>query len=103
METQPVPVDGVSVVLPAPGWKKRFISSIRSAAGAEETEEGGSNSGSGEREPTIWDQINTENRLRVRQMLNPSCHRRLDLKFKSHSTNRDLRDLRLLGDSPPSL
>jgi hypothetical protein len=154
-ETQPVPVDGVSVVLPAPGWKKRFISSRRLAAGAEETltreqtrkwlvmqplpeegflkgtsrdtsvalftsilspqpeeaelrwtvatEEGGSNSFSGEREPTIWAQINAENRLRVRQVLNPSCRRRLDLKFESHSTSRDLRDLRLLGDSPPSL
>jgi hypothetical protein len=142
-------------VLPAPGWKKRFISSRRLAVGAEETltreqtrkwlvmqplpeegflkgtsrdtsvalfisilspqseeaelrwtvttEEGGSNSFSGEREPTIWAQINAENRLRVRQVLNPSCRRHLDLKFESHSTSRDLRDLRLLGDSPPSL
>ena len=37
METQPVPIDGVSVVLPAPGWKKRFISSRRLATSAEET------------------------------------------------------------------
>jgi hypothetical protein len=36
-ETQPVPVDGFSVVLPTPGWKKRFISSRRLAVGAEET------------------------------------------------------------------
>jgi hypothetical protein len=67
------------------------------------TEEGGSNSFSGKREPVIWAQINAENRLWVRQVLNPSCRRRLDLKFESHSTSRDLRDLRLLGDSPPSL
>jgi hypothetical protein len=103
METQPVPIDGVFVVLPALGWKKRFISLIRLAIGAEETEEGGSNSFYGEREPAIWDQINAENRLRVRQVINPSCRHRLDLKFEIHSTSRDLRDLRLLGDSPPSL
>jgi histone H2A len=103
METQPVPVDEVSVVLPAPGWKKWFISSRRLAADVEETEEGGSNSFSGEREPAIWDQINAENRRRVWQVLNPSRRRRLDLKIGSHSNSRDLRDLRLLGDSPPSL
>jgi len=36
-ETQPVSTDVDSVVLLAPGWKKRFISSGRLAAGAEET------------------------------------------------------------------
>jgi hypothetical protein len=102
-ETQPVLVDEVSVVLPTPGWKKWFISSRRLAAGIEEIEEGGSNLFSGEREPTIWDQINAENRRWVRQVLNPSHRRHLDLKFEIHSNSRDLRDLRLLGDSPPSL
>jgi hypothetical protein len=38
---------------------------------------------SGEREPAIWDQINVENRLRVRQVLNPSRRRRLDLKLEA--------------------
>jgi hypothetical protein len=38
------------------------------------------------------------------QVLNPSRHhRRLNLNIGSHSNSRDLRDLRLLGDSPPSL
>jgi hypothetical protein len=39
------------------------------------------------------------------QVLNPSRRRRrrLNLKTGSHSNSRDLRDLRLLGDCPPSL
>jgi hypothetical protein len=36
-KTQPVPIDGVSVVLLALGWKKRFISSRRLATDVEET------------------------------------------------------------------
>jgi hypothetical protein len=73
------------------------------AAGVEETEEDGSDSFSGESEPAIWDRINVENRRRVRQVLNPSRRRLLDLKIGSQSNSRDLRVLRLLGDSPPSL
>jgi hypothetical protein len=67
------------------------------------TEEGGSNSFSSEREPMIWAQINAENSLWVWKVLNPSFHCHLDLKFESHSTSRDLRDLQLFGDSPPFL
>ena len=72
------------------------------AASVDETEEDGSDSFSGESEPVLWDQINVENRQRVRQVLNPS-HHRLDLKIGSQSNSTDLRVLRLLGDSPPSL
>jgi uncharacterized glyoxalase superfamily protein PhnB len=76
---------------------------VELAAGAEETEEDGSNSFSGESEPTIWDQINAENRRRVWKVLNPSCCHCLDLNIGSHSNSRDLRVLQLLGDSSPSL
>jgi hypothetical protein len=73
------------------------------AAGVEETEEDNSDSFSGEREPALWDRINVENRRRVQQVLNPSLRRRLDLKIGSQSNSTDLRVLRLLGGSPPSL